>query len=43
MFNVLDRNNIGFAALTMNADLGIDSRQFGLAQVRLGCGEIGDS
>jgi ACS family tartrate transporter-like MFS transporter len=30
MFNVLDRNNIGFAALTMNADLGIDSSQFGL-------------
>lgn len=30
IFNVLDRNNIGFAALTMNADLGINSRQFGL-------------
>ena len=30
IFNVLDRNNIGFAALTMNADLGITSRQFGL-------------
>lgn len=30
MCNVLDRNNIGFAALTMNADLGINSRQFGL-------------
>jgi ACS family tartrate transporter-like MFS transporter len=30
MFNVLDRNNIGFAALTMNADLGINSRQYGL-------------
>ena len=26
----LDRNNIGFAALTMNAQLAIDSRQFGL-------------
>jgi len=25
----LDRNNIGFAALTMNAQLGIDSQQFG--------------
>jgi ACS family tartrate transporter-like MFS transporter len=30
IFNVLDRNNIGFAALTMNADLGIDSHQYGL-------------
>jgi len=30
IFNVLDRNNIGFAALTMNADLGINSRQYGL-------------
>jgi ACS family tartrate transporter-like MFS transporter len=30
IFNVLDRNNIGFAALTMNADLGINSHQFGL-------------
>lgn len=30
MFNVLDRNNIGFAALTMNSELGINSRQFGL-------------
>jgi ACS family tartrate transporter-like MFS transporter len=30
MCNILDRNNIGFAALTMNADLGINSRQFGL-------------
>src|SRR6516162_2817558 len=27
---VLDRTNIGFAALTMNADLGITSTQFGL-------------
>src|SRR5215813_3757965 len=26
----LDRINIGFAALTMNRDLGIDARQFGL-------------
>jgi len=26
----LDRTNIGFAALTMNADLGITSAQFGL-------------
>ena len=26
----LDRNNIGFAALTMNAQLGIDPRQYGL-------------
>src|SRR5262249_17807885 len=25
----LDRNNIGFAALTMNAQLGIDSQQYG--------------
>jgi ACS family tartrate transporter-like MFS transporter len=30
MFNVLDRNNIGFAALTMNTDLGISSSQYGL-------------
>jgi MFS family permease len=28
--NFLDRTNIGFAALTMNADLGITSAQFGL-------------
>ena len=26
----LDRNNIGFAALTMNAQLGIDPQQYGL-------------
>ncbi len=30
MFNVLDRNNIGFAALTMNKELGISSAQYGL-------------
>lgn len=30
MIAILDRNNIGFAALTMNRDLAITSQQFGL-------------
>lgn len=30
MIAALDRNNIGFAALTMNAQLGIDPQQYGL-------------
>lgn len=29
IFNVLDRSNVGFAALTMNRDLGISPQQFG--------------
>jgi len=28
---ILDRNNIGFAALTMNKELAISSQQYGLA------------
>ncbi len=31
MVNFIDRVNIGFAALTMNKDLGIDPAVFGLA------------
>ena len=30
-FSYLDRVNLGFAALTMNADLGLTPRMFGLA------------
>lgn len=29
VFNYLDRNNIGFAALTMNAEIGLTATQFG--------------
>jgi ACS family tartrate transporter-like MFS transporter len=29
VFNYLDRNNVGFAALTMNRDLGLSATQFG--------------
>src|SRR3954466_14550991 len=29
VFNYLDRNNIGFAALTMNRELGLTATQFG--------------
>src|SRR5215469_2569281 len=31
LVNYIDRINIGFAALTMNRDLGISAQQFGLA------------
>ena len=31
MVNFFDRTNIGFAALTMNKDLGIDPAAFGFA------------
>lgn len=30
-FNYIDRTNIGFAALTMNRDLGLTGSQFGMA------------
>jgi sugar phosphate permease len=30
VFNYLDRNNIGFASLTMNADLGLSATQYGI-------------
>jgi MFS family permease len=30
LFNYLDRNNIGFAALTMNQELGLTATQFGI-------------
>lgn len=30
-FNYIDRTNIGFAALTMNSDLGLTGSQFGMA------------
>src|SRR3954463_6228998 len=31
LFSYLDRNSIGFAALTMNKDLGLTNTQFGAA------------
>lgn len=31
LFNYIDRTNVGFASLTMNADLGLTATQFGLA------------
>ncbi|MBE7202544.1 MAG: MFS transporter, partial [Parafilimonas terrae] len=30
-FNYIDRTNVGFAALTMNRDLGLTNAQFGAA------------
>jgi ACS family tartrate transporter-like MFS transporter len=30
-FNYIDRSNVGFAALTMNHDLGLTNAQFGAA------------
>ena len=30
-FNYIDRSNVGFAALTMNHDLGLTNTQFGTA------------
>ena len=38
VLNYLDRNNIGFAALTMNREIGLSATQFGAGAGILFCG-----